>query len=242
MNRGTRRLAPITVLALILAACSGAPTPPVDETVTLAGRPYAFTGVQPAFALAIGFPSATILTAAAPLAVDEFLEGWWGGPFGYVDDGVATVAFPDADEMPAAALMPLGEAFVQFAAEPTCTPAVAPESALATASVFQIFGLAGMVALTTEGAVLTIATDAPLSEVGSLTDFEGVFYTWLFADRDATFSTPETCVEFDVELTLEAGWNQVAWDASAAPVVVARSVPLTPFHALPYLPIGATAE
>lgn len=246
MTRAGRRIVPLAALALVLAACGGTPTPPADDTVAVEGRPYTVFDVQPAFALALVFAEPGVFAsgadAMAPQAIEEFQEGLWVGPFGYVDDGVATMEFPDSEEIPVPALVPLAGSFVQFAGEPTCAPTVDPVAARATATLFQLFGVPGVAALTVEGIALSFATDVPLDEGFDPNTFEGVFYTWLYVDRDATFATPETCTAYDVVLELDAGWNQVAWDVSGSPNLVARSVPLSPFHALPTLPIGATAQ
>lgn len=230
-----RTLLPIGLLVLALAAC-GAPTPPVDEGPDgTAGTPYVFEGGPDVLALAIGFADATTMMvssdAVGPAAVSELYEGLFVGPFAVEVDGTLEVVFPAADEMPAAALVPLAESFPLNLSSMDCAPTVAPLAAMATPSIFLGFGIPGMVGITIAGAYLTIASDVELVDGTMLEDFGGSIYTWLFVDRDATLVSGEACVGTDVDLDLTAGWNQIAWTFDGAVDVTARVVDSAPFFA-----------
>ncbi len=241
-----RALIPTALIALVLAAC-GAPTPPVlDGPDTTEGSSYLLEDGPDVLALAIGFPDATVMMAAdAALAladVSELYEGLFVGPFTVEVDGVFEVAFPDAAEMPSAALVPLAEAFAFNLSSLACAPTVAPLAAEATPSIFLGFGIPGMVALTVEGPYLTIATDAELADGTTPADFTGSIFTWLFVDRDATLVSGEACVDYDVDLDLTEGWNQVAWTFGGASELMARVVEPTAFFAAAVAPMEPPSE
>jgi hypothetical protein len=241
-----RALRPIALLAvaLALAAC-GAPTPPAPAgPATTDGVAYTVEDGEPVLALAIGFADATAtMTAAdavAPAAVSELYEGFYVGPFAVEVDGAFPVAFPEADAMPASALVLLAEAFPLNLSSVECAPTVAPLAARATQSIFLGFGIPGMVALTAEGPYLTIATDVQVVDGTALEDFTGSIFTWMFVDRDATLVSGEACVGLDVDLDLAEGWNQIAWTIEGASDVRARVVDPTPFFAATAMPLSSS--
>jgi hypothetical protein len=241
-----RSLLPIALLALALAAC-GAPTPPAPTgPATTDGVSYTVEDGEPVLALAVGFADATAtLTAAdavAPAAVSELYEGFFVGPFAVAVDGAFPVAFPEADAMPAAALVLLAESFPLNLSTPECAPTVAPLAARATQTIFLGFGIPGMVALTAEGPYLTLATDVQVVDGTMLEDFTGSIFTWLFVDRDATLVSGAACVGVDVDLDLAAGWNQVAWTVEGPSDVRARVVDPTPFFAATIMPLTPPSE
>lgn len=223
-----RTLLPIALLALALAACGAPTTPPADGPATTDGSRYTREGNPEVLALAIGFPDATTATvtgdAVAPAEVSELYEGLFVGPFAVEVDGAFAVEFPAADEMPAAALTPLDEAFFFNLSSVACAPTVEPLAAMATPSIFLGFGIPGMVALTVEGPYITIASDVEIPDGTLLDDFAGSIYTWLFVDRDATLVSGEACASYDVDLDLAAGWNQIAWTFGGAADITARVV------------------
>lgn len=244
-----RRLLPIALLALALAAC-GAPTPPTDDgSDTTDGTRYTLEGNPDVLAVAIGFADATTMMVSgdsvAPADVSELYEGLFVGPFAVEVDGAFAVEFPAADEMPAAALVPLDEAFAFNLGSMACAPTVAPLTAEATPSIFLGFGIPGMVGLTIEGPFLTIASDVEIADGTLLDEFTGSIYTWLFVDRDATLVSGEACVDYDVDLDLAAGWNQIAWSFDGAADITARVVEPSAFvlaAAIPLEPPPAEPE
>lgn len=228
-TRPVRPSLALAALVLTLAACGAPTTPPADDgPATPDGSRYVWEGNPEVLALAIGFPDATTATvtgdAVAPAEVSELYEGLFVGPFAVEVDGAFAVEFPAADEMPAAALTPLDEAFSFNLSSVACAPTVEPLAAMATPSVFLGFGIPGMVALTVEGPYITIASDVEIANGTDLNDFAGSIYTWLFVDRDATLVSGEACTTYDVDLDLAAGWNQIAWSFGGTANFTARVV------------------
>ena len=99
-----------------------------------------------------------------------------------------------------------------------------------------------MVGLTAAGPFLAIASDVEIADGTSLEDFTGSIFTWLFVDRDADAGERRGVRDYDVDLDLVAGWNQIAWTFDGADDVTARVVAPTAFYAAAGLPLSPPGE
>lgn len=221
----------LAIVALVLAAC-GAPPPPAAPSAD--GEAYAFDAAQPDV-LAVGFAMLEPTFLAVPVtALTEVADGVWFGNFVPLtaDDGFA-VPLPDPADVPIATLVPLVAAFDNFV-DDGCVIDAAPVGAEATFTVFEGLAAPGLVALTAEGSFLMAASDVAIDGGTSLGDFEGTFYSWLYADRDATLTT--SGCNHAADLALEEGWNQLAWTPQGADPIEVTVVAASDVLATPLLP------
>jgi hypothetical protein len=198
------------VLSVALAAC-GTPAPPAPNAPSADGATYVLDLAAPD-AIAVGLVMAAPGAFPADVSAAELIQiapDVFAGEFVLVEDGAFSVRLPDAADVPAATLVPLADAVLNFE---SCTVDASPLAAEASLTLFEGVTIPGLMALTTMGTALMIASDVELD--GGLMAFEGTLYGWIYVDRDAHLSTSGCAYEAD--LTLAEGWNQLAWTQDEA--------------------------
>ncbi len=233
----------IALLTLVLAGCGEAP-PPDTGLRQATGSVYAREGTPRVLALGLAVPDAAVLAAAVPISVQDVVEivpDLYLGRVAGATEGEMTIDLPATADLPEGAIVSLESALTNLDAF-LCAPVAVPGDAMATVAVFEGATLPGMVGLTAEGAYLIVATDVPIPVGVAVEDFGGTFYGWLHVDRNATLATGGGCTQFDVELELSQGWNQIAWTLEDGPSLRVRVVEPAPFVAYALTPVTALGE
>jgi hypothetical protein len=238
-----RPLLSLAVLAIVLAAC-GESTPPDVGLRQAEGSVYTRQGSPPVLALGLVVADAAALMASDTVSAQDLIEiapDRFVGPITGSTEGAVVVDLPATADLPAGAIVPLENALLNLDAF-LCAPVAVPGDAMATVSVFEGASIPGMLGLTADGAFPLVATDVPVPADVAIEAFGGTFYGWLHVDRDATLATGGGCTQFDVELVLAEGWNQIAWSLEDGPSLRARVVDPTPFVAYAFTPVSVTVE
>lgn len=240
-----RPLLLVASLAGLLAGCATTP-PPEPDPPAVRGTLYDLGEGAPD-PVAIGFALITpeFLTlggAVADLARADLIEpvpGVWMGAFATPAGNAFEVVLPDPDELPAAALVPLADAVLNFGA---CTVDAAPVSARATYTLFEGITVPGLAALTYVGSGLMLATAAEFDADLPLDDQGASFQGWIYVDRAATLEV-SGCT-FVADLSFAEGWNQLAWTFDEASIVVTVVAEADVFAALqlPFPPVVVSEE
>jgi hypothetical protein len=195
----------LVVLAVALAAC-GSPPPPAPDAPSADGATYVLELDAPD-ALAVGWVMAAPGAFPADVSAAELIQiapDVFAGEFALVEDGAFSVRLPAAADVPAATLVPLADAVVNF---DSCTVDASPLAAEASLTLFEGVTIPGLMALTTLGTALMVASDVEVD--GGMMGFEGVMYGWIYVDRDAQLTT--SGCSYAADLALVEGWNQLAW-------------------------------
>lgn len=226
----------IAAVAAMLVAC-GAPTPPAPSEPTVSGSVYsAFAEAPDPIAVGWVMLAPEFLPAGvSPADLVEIVPNVFAGEFAVIVDGAFTVRLPTADEVPAQTMMPLADAVFNFE---SCTVEASPPAALASATVFDGVAVPGLLALTSEGSGLMVATEVELAE--GAVDPDATYFGWIFVDRDAQLSA--TGCDIEADLDLAAGWNQLAWTEVGPSVTLAVVAATDVFAALaaPFPPTVVT--
>jgi hypothetical protein len=220
-----RPLVALLALALTLAACTTAAEPGPPPTTVVTGSVSAGGSVLIGSGLILVDASALSTSEVDPGDVIDAGTGLWLGPIAPSVGGDFQIVLPDEDDLPAAVVSPAATALLN-ADVVDCSVAVDVASALVTNFAVGFGALPGAYATTTEGSAVAIAFvsdaaldfDAPTEEelLGGRT-----LYTWVHASEAVELTIEGAgCASAEPvpvagSATLEAGWNQLAWDANA---------------------------
>ena len=231
-----RRYGPALVgalgLVLALAACAG-PATPTPGLTSITGSVTGSIVGEPALGAALLLGTGP--TVVAKRAVVEVYDGLWlAGTTLVDDDGGFVLHLPDGDDLPSTVLAPASDliqhVFITFD-EPCVLTASNATTTLTSVSFIDLtsglFTVPGMTMLTAGGAALSLATPTEIDPDDENLDVTDIIYlTWAYADAAVDVATPSgTCVEntgpdtvaLVVDVTLEAGWNQLAWSFAVEP-------------------------
>jgi hypothetical protein len=206
-------------LMLVLAACA-TPTEPVDTSFTVSGTAYADQfdpglvplGVSLFLFRDDAFPAAVQTNSFIAVNDDIFVS-----PISPVaDDGSFELVFPDGDDVPASTLAAAADFVVNARDIPTCSVVASDATANVTTAAWEFASVPGIVMYLLEGAALTIISSEPIDfDDPDLTVFDLEFVTWVYADSAVDVSTGAGCdtgtFEVIVDVSLQAGWNQLEW-------------------------------
>jgi hypothetical protein len=151
-------------------------------------------------------------------ALVDMGDGSYLGPVGQVGaDGSFTLPFPILADLPPTLFAPADDFVVNARSTPGCGLTASDPEARVTTTFFAYFVAPILVLVHDEGFDLVIVFEQP---VDFADDEAGVFdaslVTWVHATRPVSVATSgDGCATdeytFEVEVGLEAGWNQVAW-------------------------------
>ncbi len=207
----------VLTLGLLLAACSQ-PTEqePQPETVDL------MVNELPGSPVLLGATFVMVDFSASPLSAASVIEvepGAFVGPLaGLNDDGTVSGILPEEDDVPTSTLINAADFLYGYGPGPTCSFVASDAAARVSQTTFELVSFPGFFAMTVGGLAPAAVTTAPIIDPSDLDELYGHTYvTWVFADRPVTIVTePALCdiegdFELGVDLSLQQGWNQVAW-------------------------------
>ncbi len=171
--------------------------------------------------LPIGAPA-----QVGPQAI-EIQAGLWIAAVGLIDlDGNLEMTFPELEDLPAALannwLLPAEEFILQSVLPAGCTVVADDPDVMVSVYYNQLLlsvpGLFG--AFAGELVVGFVATTEQLDVEEPIEDQEPTFVAWLYADGDVNLSSEGAACDagdptFGVDVSLQAGWNQVGWAVTA---------------------------
>ena len=202
-----RRLV-LLLAAAALVACGG---PVVPTGITeLHGSVYDPPGaVDPPQVLAVGMLLVDQAVAVA-MTASSFAEldpGVFLGALSAVEDGEFAIPLPVEEDLPTGVLVDADEA-VWGVADAGCSLTAEPSTAMATQIGLDFFPIPLLVGFTQDGIAPMLTTPTEIEEG---VPYEGGYLSWMYADQPVALTTDDACVDYDVELELRQGWNQVIW-------------------------------
>ncbi len=213
----------LAALAATLTACSTTTPPPEqpspDVTASYYDPPAAVTPpVALAAAMAIISPvPVAIATSGEPSTTVSLIdagEGWFLGPPAAIDeDGSFTLDFLPADDDLEALLVPADEMLLDVDTT-TCDVTVSDPTVEVTAVAFELLAVPGLVVITVDGMAPGILSDEPMTATDTPSLAQRTFYGFVYATGAVEVSaTGPGCVAetTTAEVSLEPGWNWVAW-------------------------------
>lgn len=208
-------------LAVALTAC-GTTQPPQspepDVKATYYDPPVATPPVPLAAAMLVISPEPVLMSAGgqqiAPSALTEVGEGWFVGPVAPIgEDGSVALEFVEADSDLEALLVPADELLLGI--DPAaCAVTASDTSVMVTATAFELITTPGVVVLTADGLVPGVLSAEPMTATDTPSLAEHTFYGFVYASAPVEVSAMgDDCVTAGVtaDVSLEAGWNWVAW-------------------------------
>ncbi len=211
------RLLSVAAALVLLAACSqpAPPEPPGPTVVDMTVSPG--SGSEPALAGFYVMADLDVYFAPAAAGVIEVEEGIYLGPASPID-----LTFPAGSEIPASVLSP-ATSFVYYPSTgEACSLAADATGVRVTEATSEVYlGFPMVVLATIDGIVMTFTSNVPI-DFESPVDLAAVrFITWLYSDGAVNVETAAGgCVGgptdpvITVDLSLQEGWNQVAWQAT----------------------------
>ena len=208
-------------LVLVLAACSApTPVPPVDTAFSVPGTVY--TEFFDPDLVPIGVSLFLIRDdVIGSMSVDtssfvEVFDTFFVGPISPVAaDGSFELVFPDGDDVPAATMVPADDFAANARGFAACEVAASNAAASVTVTVWEFVSVPGMFTFSVEGAAPMAIFTEPIDTDDPPDPSELAFVTWVYADADVDVATGAGCAEASFELivdvSLEAGWNQLEW-------------------------------
>lgn len=215
----------VTGIALTLSACATGPSVPAVPTFDVVLDDPGDAGVfavgllmiSPAGLSSLSTEALPAPSSASPeLATSELVEVETGVFFGdlveITDGGTAEASLPAASEIPAATIVPVGQAFLNATEAPDCAVDAEPATADVTTVVFEFLTIPGFVATAFDGAAVALATEAPIDVLTFPEDGDRVL-GWAYAEEAVELSfTGGDCGPVVVEdVALGQGWNTLAW-------------------------------
>ena len=220
-------------LALALAACAGQATPPPQGFTSITGSVTGSIAGEPALGAALLLGTGT--DGVTEGSVVEVYDGFWlAGATLVDDDGGFQVQLPDGVDLPSDVMAPASDLieriFVDF--DEPCVPMTSNATTTVTSVAFielstELFTVPGLTMLTASGAALSVATPVEIDLDDEDIDIIDVTYlTWAYADAAVDVATPSGgCVESNgldtvalvIDVSLEAGWNQLGWRFAVEP-------------------------
>lgn len=217
------RAAMALVLAVALAACSQ--PPPIDTRTVVSGTA---TGLEDVLPLGVAFmmvdeTGLSSLSLSERSAFIEVFPGVFIDSVAPIDaDGAFSLVLPDVDDVPSATFVDVEDFYynLSFGAGDECALIVSDPAARVSFTAFELITLPGFLVYTIEGVALATLSSEPIDfdALESFEDLEGIaFVTWIAADRPVEVTTNAACDAdgVSVDLTLGAGWNQVAFELGA---------------------------
>ncbi|MBX3144035.1 MAG: hypothetical protein KF813_09790 [Trueperaceae bacterium] len=222
-----RLLYALPIIAVLLAACAEPlQLEPRGQTVTLTSTDDVDGSVSLAAALYWEESYTEFITQQW---VTEIYPGGFIGPLAPIrEDRTVTVTLPNAILMTPASFAPAADLIPWFGPV-LCELHVSDADALVTQAGFSFFTVPGIVVFDAHGSYLSVVTDAPFTEADypdNMGDFR--YMTWVNASAPVTIRTgdvssasachvEESGADLTVDVTLEVGWNQLAWSIEFEP-------------------------
>lgn len=213
----------IPLALLLLAACSSPPPPTPDEPAAINGSIRQRPEVPPMLGAAMVMMDFSGAPASA--AVTEIYEGFYVGPLAPIGaDGKAEIRYPTGSEIPSNLLVPVAEAVLNFYGTPACTVIASNPSVRATPIAFEGATVPGVALFTAGQTWFSYATAEELPDDLDTVEYsEQRFQTWMYATGATTLTTdPAPCVVappdtdyVSLNVSLQAGWNQLEWALEA---------------------------
>jgi len=137
-------------------------------------------------------------------------------------DGAFSLTLPDVDDVPSTTFVDVEDFYYNLSwGDEACALIVSDAAAQVSFTAFELITLPGFLVYTVDGVALATLSNEPIDfeELESFDDLLGIaFVTWIAADRPVEVATNAACDAdgVSVDLTLSAGWNQVAFELGAS--------------------------
>lgn len=209
------RLLVPAVAILVVAACSQ-PTDQGPQATFIDGA----LSMPDALPVALGVATFFVHIAPdalKPAAVTEVDEGLFIGPIANLDaNGNFSLELPAGEELPAALMQDAEASIYNVESMADCSLSASDPAVKLTGAAFEGITVPGAMILTVDGLMPALSTAEALSETPTEEEFVAArFQTWVYATGPTTLVTePAVCVDsfgLSVDVTLQAGWNQLEW-------------------------------
>lgn len=218
-------IALVISLGVVLGGCATEPTVPTPDFQALLTDVSGANDVFGVGTLLIDVSSlGPVSTAGSVLAADteaqlapaDFVDAGNGLLFGDLveaaDGDTVDLVLPTVETIPAAALSPVEEAFVNATETPDCDVAATPSTASVTGVAFEGFAFPGFFGFGVDGLLATVASEMSLDLGGTFPDEGDTVLSWAYADSAVVVDFVGLGCDLVVQnVALAEGWNTLQW-------------------------------